>query len=206
MARGLLARKIGMTNVFDENGKSIPVTVLRAGPCTVAQLKTAEKDNYSAAQLAFEPIRAKLLTKPQLGHLEKKGLQPHRILKEFRDFGMDLEVGQVLKADVFNAGDTVKVSGVSKGKGFAGVMKRHGFGGGRATHGSHFHRAPGSLGATSTPSRVFKGKKLPGHAGVKNTTIINAKIVQVDAENDLLLVKGAVPGARTSLVRIEAQS
>ena len=204
MAKGLLARKLGMTQVFDEEGKMIPVTILRAGPCSVVQLKTEEKESYTAVQLGFEPIRAKLLNKPALGHFEKKGLTPFRIIREFRDTDLELEIGQVLKADIFEVGQTVKITGISKGKGFQGVMKRYGFGGGRATHGSHFKRAPGSLGATSTPSRVFKGKKLPGHTGVKKSTIMSSKIVKIDSEQDLLLVKGPVPGPRTALIRIEA--
>jgi len=204
MAKGIIARKMGMTQVFDENGKIIPVTILRAGPCTVTALRKEDKEKYSATQLGFEEVREKLLTKPELGHLKKSNLPPFRILREFRDTGLELEVGQEVKADIFAAGDTVKVSGISKGKGFQGVIKRHGFHGGRATHGSHFHRAPGSLGATSTPSRVFKGKKLPGHAGSRAVTVRNLKIVRVDAEKNIILVNGPVPGPRTSLIKIEA--
>ena len=204
MAKGLLAKKLGMTRLFDENGKVIPVTILRAGPCTVTQIKTLEKEKYDAVQLGFEPIRPKLMTKARLKHLEKKGLNPFRVLKEFRNPVEGLEVGQVIKADVFAEGEIVKVTGISKGKGFQGVIKRHGFHGGRKTHGSHFHRKPGSLGPGSDPSRVFKGKKLPGQMGAKKATALNLTVVKVDTEKNLLLIKGAVPGANTSIVCVEA--
>lgn len=206
MARGLLARKLGMTQVFDENGNSIPVTVLQAGPCTVTSVRTPEKEKYAALQLGFEEVKLERLSKAQQGHLTKTSgqTQGFRFLKEFRDTGLDATVGQVLKADLFTEGETVKVTGLTKGKGFQGVMKRHGFGGGRASHGSHFHRAPGSLGASSDPSRVFKNTKLPGHTGQIRASSMNLKIVRVNADENLLLVSGAVPGSRTSLVRIEA--
>lgn len=193
-----------MTQLFDEEGRAVSVTILRAGPCTVTGLVEEEKRNYKAVQLGFEEVRPKLLARPRLKMMEKLGLPPFRILREFRDPEMELEVGQVLKADIFTAGDTVKVTGISKGKGFQGSIKRHGFHGGRATHGSHFHRAPGSLGATSTPSRVFKGKKLPGHMGARQSTRVNTRVFQVDAEKNLIMVKGAVPGPRTGLIKIEA--
>ncbi|MCB1315936.1 MAG: 50S ribosomal protein L3 [Leptospiraceae bacterium] len=202
MARGIIARKLGMTRVFDDDGNNIPVTVLQAGPCRVMQVKTQAGEQYDAVQIGFEPVRANLLSKAEQGH--QKGVErPYRILREFRDAG-DYEVGSEIKADVFAEGDIVKITGISKGKGFQGAMKRHGFGGGRATHGSGFHRAPGSLNASAYPSRVFKGKKLPGHMGVRVTTIANVKVVRVDVDNDLLLIKGAVPGPRTGYVTIEA--
>lgn len=204
MAKGILARKLGMTQLYDENGKSVPVTILEAGPCTVVQVKTQQTDRYNAVQLAFDPIRPKLLTKPRLHHFTKKELSPFRVLREIRDPEMELTQGQVLKADIFAAGDIVKATGISKGKGFQGVMKRHGFGGGRASHGSAFHRAPGSIGAHTFPAKVWKGKKLPGHGGCLQTTTINLKVMRVDAEKNLILVKGAVPGPRTSFVKIEA--
>ena len=204
MARGIIAKKIGMTQLFDENGKLIPVTVLQAGPCTVVQVKTVESDSYSAVQLGFEPVREKTLTKPELGHFKKNQLEPFRVLKEFRDVEMDLQVGQKVTADVFSAGDRVKVTGLSKGKGYQGVMKRHGFGGGRRTHGSKFHRAPGGIGAATYPARVRKGKKLPGQLGNKTTTTTNLKIFKTDSENNILMIKGSIPGARTTIVKIEA--
>lgn len=202
MAKGIIAKKLGMTRIFNEDGVSVPVTVLQAGPCRVLQVKTPERDSYSAVQLGFNPVRAMLLTKAERGH--QKGVErPYRLLREFRDAG-EYEVGQEVKADVFEKGETVKVTGVSKGKGFQGVIKRHGFGGGRATHGSGFHRAPGSMNASSYPSRVFKGKKLPGHTGARQVTTSHLKVVQVDAQESLIFIKGAVPGPRTGFVRIEA--
>lgn len=205
MAKGILARKVGMAQIFNDAGDALPVTVLRAGPCWVTDIKTLAKNKYEAIQLGFEEIKPTRLTKAEKNHLESKG-HGHfcRVLREFRDTGMEVELGQALRADIFAAGDTIKVSGVSKGKGFQGVMKRYNYGGGRATHGSHFHRGPGSLGASAYPSRVFKGKKLPGRMGAKEITVMNLKIVQIDLENNLLLVHGAVPGPRRGLVRIEA--
>ena len=201
MAKGIIAKKLGMTRIFDEAGASVPVTVLRAGPCRVLQVKTAEKDSYSAVQLGFNPVRASLVSKAERGH--QKGVEkPYRLLREFRDAG-EYEVGQEVKADVFEKGEVVKVTGVSKGKGFAGAMKRHGFGGGRATHGSGFHRAPGSLNASAYPSRVFKGKKLPGHMGARKVTTTHLKVVEVDPQESLIFIKGAIPGPRTGFVRIE---
>ncbi len=205
MAKGIIARKIGMTQIFDEEGKSIPVTVLRAGPCVVTQVRTMENDKYAAFQLGFEKIRAKLKSKAEQGHLKTKNLEMFRILREFRNTGWDFQTGQEIKADIFSRGDIVKASGVSKGKGFQGTIKRHGFGGGRAAHGSKFHRAPGSIGSSAYPSRVFKGTKLPGHTGSTMITVGNLEIVEVDVVHNLIMIRGAVPGPRTSLVRIEAQ-
>mgnify|MGYP001796419897 CR=1 FL=1 len=202
MAKVIIAKKLGMTRIFNDAGESIAVTVLQAGPCRVLQVKTPENDSYSAVQLGFNPVRASLVSRAERGH--QKGVEkPYRLLREFRDAG-EYEVGAEIKADVFESGETVKVTGVSKGKGFAGSIKRHGFGGGRATHGSGFHRAPGSLNASAYPSRVFKGKKLPGHHGARKVTTTHLKIVQVDAQENLLFIKGAIPGPRTSFVRVEA--
>ncbi|HMU85209.1 MAG TPA: 50S ribosomal protein L3 [Leptospiraceae bacterium] len=201
MATGLLAKKIGMTQIYDETGKLFPVSVLRAGPCVVSQVKTVEKDGYAAVQIGFDALREKLLSKGEIGHFKKAGIAPQRILAEFRD--MEGQSGQEINVSVFNAGDTVRVTGISKGKGFQGSMKRHGFGGGPAAHGSKFHRAPGSLGANTFPAEVWRGKRMPGRTGGDQITLRNVKIVAVDAENNLLFVKGAVPGARTALLRIE---
>jgi large subunit ribosomal protein L3 len=192
---------LGMTQIYDETGKLFPVSVLRAGPCVVSQVKTVEKDGYAAVQIGFDALREKLLSKGEIGHFKKAGIAPQRILAEFRD--MEGQSGQEINVSVFNAGDTVRVTGISKGKGFQGSMKRHGFGGGPAAHGSKFHRAPGSLGANTFPAEVWRGKRMPGRTGGDQITLRNVKIVAVDAENNLLFVKGAVPGARTALLRIE---
>ncbi|MBX7056481.1 MAG: 50S ribosomal protein L3 [Leptospirales bacterium] len=202
MAKGIIAQKLGMTRVFDEAGNSLPVTVLRAGPCRVLQVKSAEKEGYEAIQLGFAPSLARRVSKAERGH-QKGAENPLRILREFRDAG-DYQLGQELRADVFAPGDRVRVIGVSKGKGFQGPVKRYGFGGGRATHGSGFHRAPGSLGAHTYPGRVFKGKRMGGHMGVANVTVRNLQVVLVDAVENLILIKGAVPGPRSAIVQIEA--
>lgn len=204
MAKGILGKKVGMTQVFDDAGKSIPVTIVQAGPCTVTEVKTPEKHGYSGLQVGFVPAKEKHLTKAMTGHFKKNGVQPFRKLTEFRDSGLDLKEGSEISVSLFEPGDLVKVTGISKGKGFQGVMKRHGFGGGRMTHGSHFHRAPGSTGAGTTPGRVFKGKRMPGHAGAKTQTTMNLKIMAVDAENNVLLIKGALPGPVHSIVKVEA--
>jgi len=206
MAKGLIAKKIGMSQVFDETGRLVPVTVLQAGPCKVLQVKTAEKDRYSAVQVGFQSVRESILSKAEAGHCKKAGSGFYKYLAEFRNVKEGFEFGQELKADIFAKGDIVKIIGVSKGKGFQGVIKRHGFQGGRKTHGSKFHRAPGSMGSGTYPGRVFKGKKLPGHAGQKNVSLINVKVVGVDPVNNLLFVKGGVPGARTTIVKVEAMS
>ncbi len=206
MARGILAKKIGMTQVFDENGKLIPVTVLQAGPCTVTQVKNEITDKYSALQLGFGSAKEKNTSKAEAGHLKKHGLSMFRRLAEFRDVSGEFTEGQVIKADIFSAGEKIKATATSKGKGFQGVQKRYGFGGGRATHGSKFHRAPGSMGAGTTPHHVFKGKRLPGQTGNKTATVTNLKVFQVDAENNILMIKGAIPGPRTGIVKIEAMS
>jgi large subunit ribosomal protein L3 len=197
MVEGLIGKKIGMTRTFDEKGNSVPVTVIKAGPCTVIQKKSKEKDGYSALQLGFvEEKGLKRPTKPQLGHFEKTGLPPTKILREFRfDEQGEIKEGDQFFVDIFEVGEKVHIVGTSKGKGFAGVMKRWGFHGGKATHGSMFHRRPGSVGASAYPSRVVKGKKLPGHMGNERVTVQNLTVVQADKDNNLLVVKGAIPGA-----------
>lgn len=204
---GILGYKVGMTQIFDENGLVVPVTVVKAGPCYVTQIKTKENDGYDMVQLAFGDIKEKRLTKPLLGHFKKAGVSPKRHLVEF-DFGSDhgLKVGDEIKVDILKPGSAVKVSGVTKGKGFQGVVRRHGFGGGPKTHGqSDRLRAPGSIGQSSYPSRVFKGMKMAGRMGGKRHTLVNVKVVKVDPENNLLFLKGAVPGARNSLVEIRTK-
>lgn len=203
MASGIIAKKVGMTQVFNEDGESVSVTVLEAGPCRVLQVKTLEKDGYNAVQVGFEQMKSHGVSQAIKGH--QKGIEkPYRVLREFRNF-TGVEHGAEYKADVFESGQKVKVTGVSKGKGFAGVMKRYGFGGGRATHGSGFHRSPGSLNATTTPGRVFKGKPMPGHKGHKRIAAKNLEIIKVDAVENLLFVKGSVPGPRSGYVTVEAQ-
>lgn len=208
MLQGMIGKKVGMTQLFDEAGQVIPVTVLRTGPCVVVQKKTPEKEGYAALQLGLiEPgARSRRLTLGVRGHLRKAGAPPTRILREFayeESDGKPLKVGdQVLVHQVFQPDDTVNVVGTSKGRGFQGVIKRHGFGGGRATHGSMFHRAPGSIGQSASPSRVFPGTRGPGRMGNKRVTIRNLQVVQVDEENNLLLVKGAVPGSRAHYLTI----
>ncbi len=201
MGRGLIAKKIGMASLFQDDGQAVPVTVLRAQANRVLQIKNKGKDGYDAVQLACNPVRETLLTKAQRGC--QKGIdKPYRTLREFREFG-PCEIGQELGVEIFKVGQVIKVIGCSKGKGFQGVMKRHGFSGGRATHGSHFHRAPGSQNASASPSRVFKGKKLPGHMGTERVTVNNLKIAAIDEKQGLIFVKGAVPGARKSCVTVE---
>lgn len=202
--KGILGKKVGMTQMFDEKGTVIPVTLIEAGPCYVTQKKTVEIDGYTAVQLGFEEAREKNVTKPQAGHLKKSGAPLLRHLREFRvaDHG-DLEVGQKVDVSVFEVGDRVDIVGVTKGKGTAGVVKRHGFSGGPKTHGqSDRWRAPGSIGATSTPGRVFKGMRMAGRMGNHNVTVQNLRVELVDPERNLLAVRGAVPGARNGLVII----
>ncbi|MFC5601953.1 50S ribosomal protein L3 [Sporosarcina koreensis] len=204
MTKGILGKKVGMTQIFAENGDLIPVTVIEAAPNVVLQKKTVETDGYEAIQLGFDDKREKLANKPEKGHVAKAETAPKRFIREFR--GVDAagyEVGQEVKVDTFAEGDIVDITGVSKGKGFQGVIKRHGFSRGPMSHGSRFHRAPGSLGAVDG-QRVFKGKKLPGRTGGDTVTIQNLEIVRVDAERNLLLVKGNVPGARKSLIQVKS--
>ncbi len=204
MVNGLIGRKIGMTQLFSEDGRAVPVTVLRAGPCVVVQRKTRERDGYEAVQLGFVEDRPdRRATKPMRGHFEKAGVPPTRVLREVElGEGQDMQPGETVTCEIFAPGERVDVIGTSKGRGFQGVMKRHGFGGGRATHGSMFHRAPGSIGASAYPARVFAGMRMAGHMGARRVTVKGLEVVQVDPERNLLLVRGAVPGARGSLVVI----
>ena len=204
MKKAILATKVGMTQIFNEDGLLIPVTVLQAGPCIVTQVKTEDNDGYAAVQVGFGQIREKLVNKPEKGHFEKAGVDAKRFLKEFKfDNAAEYEVGQEIKADIFAAGDHIDATAISKGKGFQGAIKRHGQSRGPMTHGSKYHRHAGSNGAASDPSKVFKGKKMPGQMGNVQVTVQNLEIVRVDTENNLLLVKGAVPGPKKSLVTIK---
>lgn len=204
MERGLIGKKLGMTQIFWEDGSVIPVTVVEAGPCVVIQKKTKEKDGYGAVQIGFERRREKRTTRPLQGHFKKADKGYFRVLKEIRtETPEEYEVGQELKAEIFSIGDFVDVVGTTKGKGFAGVIKRHGFGGGRASHGSMFHRAPGSIGASAFPSRVFKGTRLPGQMGNNRKTAQNLVVVGVRPERNLLLIKGAVPGSISGIIVIK---
>ena len=204
MKKAILATKVGMTQIFNEEGMLIPVTVLQAGPCVVTQVKTEENDGYASVQVGFGEIREKLVNKPEKGHFEKAGVDVKRFLKEFRfENAAEYEVGQEIKADIFADGDHIDVTAISKGKGFQGAIKRHGQSRGPMTHGSKYHRHAGSNGAASDPSKVAKGKKMPGHMGNVQVTVQNLEIVRVDTENNLLLVKGAVPGPKKSLVTIK---
>ncbi len=205
MKKALIGRKVGMTQIFDEEGKVIPVTAIEVGPCTVTQIKTVEQDGYTAVQLGFGDVKEKKLNKPQLGHLNKNKLAPKKYLREFRlDSVEGMKVGDELKADVFAVGDKVDVQGTSKGKGFQGVIKRHGQSRGPMGHGSMYHRRPGSMGPTSTPGRVFPGKNLPGHMGVETVTIQNLEVVKVDLDKNVILVKGSVPGAKGAILKIKS--
>ena len=197
MAKGIIGKKLGMTQVFVGGEEVIPVTVIQAGPCTVIQKKTKEVDGYDAIQIGFGDVKPHRLSKPALGHFKRAGAVPSRMLKEIRvDNADDYEVCQVLRADMFKPGDRVDVTGITKGKGFQGVIKRHGFGGGRGSHGSMFHRAPGAISAHEWPGRVFKGKKLPGQMGNSRVTVQNLQVVDVDADKNIILLRGAVPGAK----------
>ena len=203
MPKGILGRKLGMTQVFDdETGAVTPVTVIEAGPCPVVQVKTVDVDGYDAVQLAFDPVHERKLSKGELGHLAKFGVQPHRRLVEFRgpiDGGI---VGESVTVEVFQPGDPIKVSGIGVGKGFQGTIKRHNFGSGPRAHGSHNIRKPGSIGASATPSRVFKGVRMAGRMGGKRVTQIGLTVHQIDTERNLLLIKGAVPGPKNGLVEV----
>ncbi|HAY31834.1 MULTISPECIES: 50S ribosomal protein L3 [Alistipes] len=202
---GLIGKKIGMTSVFGADGKNIPCTVIEAGPCVVTQLKTPEKDGYSAVQIAYDETTEKHTSNSLLGHFKKANTTPKRKLVEFTSFENELNLGDVITVDIFEENDWVDVTGISKGKGFQGVVKRHGFAGvGGQTHGQHNRqRKPGSLGASSYPSRVFKGKRLPGRTGGERVTVLNLRIVKKLPENNLLLVKGSIPGAKGSYLLIE---
>ena len=202
----ILARKIGMTQRFLDDGKVERVTVLEAGPCPVTAVRTVEADGYEAVQLAFDACKEKSLTKPELGHLKKADASAHRLLKEFRDEAGELLVGETVNADAFSAGDKVKISGTSKGKGFQGTIKRHNFSRGPKTHGSHNYRAPGSIGASATPSRVMKGIRGPGHMGTERVTQKGLTVVDVIASHNLLLVRGSVPGSKGGIVEVRTDA
>ncbi|HAF47848.1 MAG TPA: 50S ribosomal protein L3 [Anaerolineaceae bacterium] len=204
MFKGLIGRKVGMTQVFDENGAAFPVTLIEAGPCYVTQVKTAEKDGYSSVQLGFVEVKPDRLTRGELGHLKRNNLPPLKVLREFKTKSPDVSEGDQLKADVFEKDEHVDIVGTSKGRGFAGVVKRYGFAGGPKTHGqSDRWRAPGSLGSGTTPGRVWKGKRGPGRMGNEIVTSSNVRVVLVDPERNLLAVDGSVPGPRGGMVVIK---
>jgi len=206
MKKAIIGKKVGMTQIFDEMGKVIPVTVIEAGPCTVVQKKTEEKEGYIAVQLGFADIKERKLTKPELGHTQKAGVAPKKYLKEFRLEGAEsLNVGDELKADTFEEGDKIDVTGISRGKGFAGAVKRHGISIQKRSHGGGpVHRHAGSMGPGATPSRIFKGKKMPGHMGAEQVTVQNLDVVKVDPELNLIAVRGAIPGPRGGIVYLKS--
>ncbi|MBS3955963.1 MAG: 50S ribosomal protein L3 [Clostridiales bacterium] len=206
MVTTILGRKLGMTQVWSEDDRLVPVTVIEAGPCVVSQIKTIARDGYDAVQIAFGDIKESKVNKPMAGHFAKAGVTPKRHVAEVRlsEPDSDVKAGDQLTVAIFTAGGVVDVSGTSKGKGFAGVMKRHNFRGGPGGHGSHFHRATGSVGQASTPSRVFRGRKMPGQMGNETVTVRNLEVVRVDEEQNLLLVRGAVPGPRGTLLTIKS--
>lgn len=204
MTKGILGKKVGMTQYFTENGELIPVTVIEAQPNVVLQVKTSEADGYEAVQLGYDDKREVLANKPHKGHVAKANATPKRFIREFRDVELgEYEVGQEITVETFAVGDIVDVTGTSKGKGFQGAIKRHGQSRGPMSHGSRYHRRPGSMGAASTPSRVMKGKKLPGQMGGERVTIQNLEIVAVNAEDNVILIKGNVPGPKKSLLEIK---
>ena len=201
---GLIGRKIGMSNVFNGTGDLIPVTIIKAGPCRIVTIRTLDKDGYSALQLGFGEKKEKNITKPVIGQFKKNNLTPSAFLREFNfSSSEEFKIGDEVKVDLFKEGEKIKVRGKSKGKGFQGVMKRHGFGGGRETHGGKCHRIPGSIGCSAFPSKVFRGKKMPGHYGVARQTVRNLEIVDIRPEQNLILVRGAVPGSKQGCVVIK---
>lgn len=204
MINGILGKKVGMTQVFKEDGTVVPVSVISCGPCVVVQKKTKETDGYEALKMGYEDIRESLKNKPDQGQFKKAGVAVKRHLKEFKAEDVSAyEVGQEVKADIFETGQFVDITGTSKGKGFQGVIARHGQHRGPMTHGSHYHRGPGSMGACADPGRVFKGKNLPGHGGAVTSTVQNVEVVKVDADNNILLVKGAIPGNKGGYLTIK---
>ncbi len=204
MKKAIIGKKVGMTQIFDEKGNVIPVTVIEAGPCSVIQVKTVETDGYDAVQLGFGTVKEHKVNKPDKGHFTKAKLTPKKYLREFRLSDVsNVKVGDEIKADVFTEGELVDIQGITKGKGFQGVIKRHGQSRGPMGHGSMYHRRPGSMGSTSTPGRVFKGKKLPGHMGKNTVTIQNLKVVRVDLDKNVILVKGSVPGNKGVILKIK---
>ena len=203
--KAIIGKKLGMTQIFDEKGNVVPVTVIEAGPCVVAQVKTVETDGYNAIQLGYGEVKTKHINKPEAGHFAKSKLENKKHLREFRlEDISNFKVGDEVKADVFAVGEKVDIQGTSKGKGFQGVIKRHGQHRGPMGHGSMYHRRPGSMGPTSTPGRVFKGKKLPGHMGSVTVTIQNLDVVAVDMDKNVILVKGSVPGAKGAILKIKS--
>jgi large subunit ribosomal protein L3 len=202
--KGLIGQKLGMTSLFTTSGEQIPVTVINVGPCVVTQIKTTATDGYNSIQLAYGDLKEKKANKPLIGHFEKSGGKTYAKLKEFRvDDTESYKLGQSIKAeDVFNIGDKIKISGTTKGRGFSGVIKRHGFHGGKKTHGSMSHRIPGSIGCSATPSRVIKGKKLPGQYGNSKQTVKNIEIVDIRTDNNLILIKGAIPGCNKGMITL----
>lgn len=204
MKKAIVGKKVGMTQIFDAEGQMVPVTVVEAGPCKVVQIKSQDVDGYNALQIGYKQVKESKVTKPEKGHFDKVNVDYMKVLREFRLEDISAyEIGQEIKADLFEVGDKIDVTGTSKGKGFAGVIKRHGQSTGPMKHGSKYHRSPGSMGGSSSPSRVRKGKKLPGQMGNEKITVQNLEVVRVDADRNLLLVKGAVPGIRGSLVIIK---
>jgi len=204
MKKGIIGKKLGMTQIFTEDGTCVPVTVVKAGPCVVTQKKLSSTDGYSAIQVGFESINANTATKAKLGHCTKAGQGVFRHLRELKfDSVSELNLGDILSVDQFAPGEYIDVTGISIGKGFQGVIKRYNFSGGRASHGSRFHRAPGSIGASATPSRVFKNKKMPGQMGNEQVTVQRLQIVRIDSDENLLLIKGAIPGHRNNVVLIK---
>ena len=205
MKKGIIGRKIGMTQIFDEKGNVIPVTAIEAGPCVITQIKTIDNDGYEAIQLGYGEIKDKHINKPRKGHFAKAKLPNKKHLREFRlDSIEGMKVGDEIKADIFEQGEKLDIQGITKGKGFQGVIKRHGQHRGPMGHGSMYHRRPGSMGATSTPGRVFKGKKLPGHMGRLTVTIQNLDLVKVDMDKNVILVKGSVPGPKGTILKIKS--
>lgn len=204
MNKAIIGKKVGMTQIFDEKGLVVPVTVIEAGPCVIAQIKNAETDGYNAIQLGYGDVKEKHINKPEQGHFKKANIAFKKHLREFRVNSIeDVKVGDEVKVDVFEAGDKIDVQGTTKGKGFQGVIKRHGQHRGPMGHGSMYHRRPGSMGPTSTPGRVFKGKKLPGHMGSQTITIQNLEVVRVDLDKNVILVKGSVPGAKGAILKLK---
>jgi large subunit ribosomal protein L3 len=201
---GILGKKLGMTQIYTEDGKACPVTVVEAGPCCVLQVKTVNNDGYEAVKVGFAEVKERKVNKPLLGVFKRAGVKPYRLLKEFPMGG--LQVGEFITVERFAKGDIISVSGISKGKGFQGVMKRHHFAGGPGSHGSMFNRAPGSIGASSYPSRVWKNQRLPGHMGSEQVTVRNLEIIGVKADQNILLIKGAIPGAIGTMVEIKKES
>ncbi|HRZ25324.1 MAG TPA: 50S ribosomal protein L3 [Spirochaetota bacterium] len=202
MKKTLIGRKIGMTQYICEDGTVVPVTICELGPCVVVQKKTKEKDGYDALKLGYLDVKEQRLTKPIREDLKKKNLPPLKVFREVEVFDSNLEVGSVINCSIFTENDKVMVTGISKGKGFAGVIKRHGFGGGRITHGSHFHRAPGSVGAHTFPAEIWRGQRMPGHMGSDTVTVKNLKIVKILQDKNIALISGAIPGRRNSIIAV----